>query len=199
MWDTNFLKLLDRCFPKGHKLHKILNRNTVKLNYSCSQNLQLVINGHNAKINKKLHNENDPPLPECKCGENPCILQEGCHSENIVYQATLTEENGQKHTYVGLCSPPFYTRFRNHRKSFNNRNYSTETELSKCVWNLKDRNVRYDLSWKIVDRGKPYDPHSKSCQLCLKEKYIIIFKPEYSTLNTRDEIASTCRHRTHSL
>ena len=101
--------------------------------------------------------------------------------------------------WVYVVPPPFYTRFRNHRKSFKNRNYSTETELSKCVWNLKDRNVRYDLSWKIVDRGKPYDPHSKSCQLCLKEKYIIIFKPEYSTLNTRDEIASTCRHRTHSL
>ena len=31
-----FLKLLDKHFPKNHKFHKIFNRNTVKVSYSCT-------------------------------------------------------------------------------------------------------------------------------------------------------------------
>ena len=92
----NFLKLLDNCFPKGHKLHKILNRNTVKLSYSCTQNLQSIINGHNAKVNKNLHNEVNPVQSDCKCGEKPCVLNGEYDALNIVYQATVEEENGQK-------------------------------------------------------------------------------------------------------
>ena len=33
-----FLKLLDKHFLRHHKLHKIFNRNTVKVNYSCTKN-----------------------------------------------------------------------------------------------------------------------------------------------------------------
>ena len=31
-----FLKLLDKHFPRHHKLHKIYNKNTVKVSYSCT-------------------------------------------------------------------------------------------------------------------------------------------------------------------
>ena len=30
-----FLKLVKKHFPRGHKLYKIFNRNTLKLSYSC--------------------------------------------------------------------------------------------------------------------------------------------------------------------
>ena len=30
-----FFKLIDQNFPEGHKLHPIINRNSVKLSYSC--------------------------------------------------------------------------------------------------------------------------------------------------------------------
>ena len=30
-----FFKIIEKHFPRGHKFHKILNRNTVKLSYSC--------------------------------------------------------------------------------------------------------------------------------------------------------------------
>ena len=33
-----FLTLIDKCFPPNHPLHKILNRNTVKISYSCMPN-----------------------------------------------------------------------------------------------------------------------------------------------------------------
>ena len=35
-----FLKLLDKHFPRHHKLHKIFNRNTVKVSYSCIKKTQ---------------------------------------------------------------------------------------------------------------------------------------------------------------
>ena len=45
-----FLKILDKNFPKNHPLHKILNRRTVKLSYSCTPNMYFTINQHNWKI-----------------------------------------------------------------------------------------------------------------------------------------------------
>ena len=38
-----FLNLIDRCFTPGHKLHKLLNRNTVKVSYSCMPNMKEII------------------------------------------------------------------------------------------------------------------------------------------------------------
>ena len=45
-----FLQLIDKHFPKGHALHKLFNRNTVKVSYSCMNNMASIISGHNAKI-----------------------------------------------------------------------------------------------------------------------------------------------------
>ena len=60
----------------------------------------------------------------------------------------------------------------------------------------KDRGT---TSWRIIDRGKAFNPSTKSCQVCLKEKYHIMFSSEGATLNSRREIFSTCRHRTKNL
>ena len=32
-----FFKIIDQCFPPSNKLHKVFNRNTVKLSYGCMQ------------------------------------------------------------------------------------------------------------------------------------------------------------------
>ena len=44
-----FLKLVTKHFPKSHKLHKLFNRNTVKVSYSCMNNMSKVIKRHNKK------------------------------------------------------------------------------------------------------------------------------------------------------
>ena len=41
-----FLQLIKKFFPKEHKFHKIFNRNTLKLSYSCMPN-KTKINAHN--------------------------------------------------------------------------------------------------------------------------------------------------------
>ena len=51
-----FINLVDKCFPTGHKLRKVFNRDTVKLSYSCTPSMKQLIDGHNKTILKK-HNQ----------------------------------------------------------------------------------------------------------------------------------------------
>ena len=48
-----FINLIDKCFPTGHKLRKVFNRNTVKLSYSCTPSMKQVIDRHNKAILRK--------------------------------------------------------------------------------------------------------------------------------------------------
>ena len=57
----------------------------------------------------------------------------------------------------------------------------------------------FEIKWKIIDRGKRFNPSTRKCNLCLKEKYHIIFQPSSASLNKRSELFSTCRHRLQQL
>ena len=46
----SFLKLLDKHFPKTKKLHKIFNCNSVKVTYSCTENIFTILSNNNKKI-----------------------------------------------------------------------------------------------------------------------------------------------------
>ena len=54
---TNIVKkyfiLLSACFPANNKLHKIINKNTIKLSYSCMSNIKQSIANHNKAILSK--------------------------------------------------------------------------------------------------------------------------------------------------
>ena len=45
-----FLKLLTRHFPKSNPLHKLFNRNTVKISYCCMKKIGSIISSHNKEI-----------------------------------------------------------------------------------------------------------------------------------------------------
>ena len=45
-----FFKLLERCFPPDHILRPIINKNTVKLSYSCLPNMGDVMNSKNKSL-----------------------------------------------------------------------------------------------------------------------------------------------------
>ena len=47
-----FLQAIDECFPQSHPLHKILNRNTLKLSYSCMPSMQNFISAHYTKLTR---------------------------------------------------------------------------------------------------------------------------------------------------
>ena len=92
------------------------------------------------------------------------------------------------------CDTTFKLRYRNHVCSFKNERYKHATELSKYIWSLKDKSIPYNIKWRKVKQARSYSNVSKRCNLCLWEKYFIIYKPDMSTLNNRSELISNCRH-----
>ena len=112
-WNSNlktnlgrkFLCIVDKCFPKIHPLHKIFNRHTLKLSYSCMPNMKSTIASHNKNI---LSNVTPASTQEsrdgCNCrNKNECPLEGQCLQTNVVYQATVTSETSTE-SYVGLAT-----------------------------------------------------------------------------------------------
>ena len=112
-----------------------------------------------------------------------------------IYQASVTtKDNKPDEAYVGLSENTFQTRFVNHKTSFNNHSKRMSIELSKHVWNLKESNINFRITSKILKQDIAHNPSSKRCNLCLWEKYFTICKPHLATLNKRNELVSSCRH-----
>ena len=204
-----FLALIDRCFPKGGPMAKIFNRSNLKISYSTCPNMKQIISAHNRKVLE----DSKPPVPEeekprtCNCpaakreaGE--CPLQGKCLDSNVVYQAEVVETkvDGEVkvETYVGSTTE-FKPRLRNHDKSFKHERYKHETVLSSHIWECKARGSGYTVAWKVLDRGQPFNPVTKVCKLCVREKFYIIRKPQLASLNHRKEIGAHCPHITMSL
>ena len=97
------------------------------------------------------------------------------------------------------CTTDFKTRWRHHNKSFNNANYKHETVLSSHIWDCKNRGSEYKVSWKILDRGQPFNPVTNTCKLCVREQFYILRKPHLASLNHRQEIGTHCPHIRMSL
>ena len=80
-----FFILLGKHFPKAHQLHKLFNRNNVKVGYSSLPNFKSVINGHNKNI---LNKQEKPP---CNCRDKTsCQLKGSCHHKNLVYSCKVS-------------------------------------------------------------------------------------------------------------
>ena len=78
-----FLQLLRHHFPPSNKLHKIFIKNTVKVNYFCTQNVASIIKSHN----KKLINTSMKNIQPCNCRKkHECLLDGKCRAESIVYK-----------------------------------------------------------------------------------------------------------------
>ena len=189
-----FLKLVDQFFPTNHRYRKLFNRNTIKVSYSCMQNMKQIINQHNAKILEPKEDKNQEERT-CNCRDKKsCPLDGNCLKQCVVYQATVTTED-EKKIYIGQTEEEFKTRYNNHKKSFTNTRYKNETTLSKYVWTLKEKNKEYNIKWKVLRTTKKYKCGTRKCMLCLEEKYQILTKECKEMLNKKTEIISTCRHR----
>ena len=97
--------------------------------------------------------------------------------------------------YLGTSEGEFKERYKNHTKLFRNKGYKTKTELSKYLWNLKDKNQEYELTWCIAAKASPYMCDTRRCDLCLTEKLLILQADPSSLLNKRSELMSKCRHK----
>ena len=188
-----FLNLIKKYFPKTNKLHKIFNKNTVKVSYSCMSNISSILSSHNLN----LRNPYKTNTYGCNCRtKKSCPLQNQCLTPKIVYRADVENDtNSETKFYFGLAETPFKDRFRNHTRDFNNKRYNKTTELSKYIWELKEAGINPIVKWSIVEK---IHSHTKInyCKLCLVEKlYIIDFIHDNRLLNKRNEFISGCTHQ----
>ena len=112
-------------------------------------NIKKLVKKHNNNILRK----NDTNKQTCNCrANNTCPLDGTCLSSNTVYSAeVLTGNNQQGDQYFGICQTEFKIRLSNHKNSFKNRQKEKDTELSKYIWDLKDKNItNYTIKWSIV-------------------------------------------------
>lgn len=194
-----FLNIIDRCFPNGHPLHKIFNKHTLKLSYSCMPNMKSIISSHNKAVLSDYHqSQTQTSNKECNCRKkDQCPLDGKCLTQNVVYQATVTTQTSSE-SYVGLATN-FKDRYRNHTASFRHESKRNETELSKHIWTLQDTNKPFSIKWRIIKQCRPYNNINNKCNLCLFEKFVIICKKNLCSLNKRNELASSCPHRNRYL
>ena len=189
---AKFLGLIKDCFPRGHPLRKIINRNTVKVSYCTCKNIARTIKSHNSKIIRGKKNANKGG---CNCQQDKkekCPIKDNCNQENVVYEAHVQE--GEEKKYIG-STIDFKKRWYGHTGSFRNEKVKSSTTLSTHVWN-SGLNPEPKIKWSILTRAEPYQRGGRMCDLCLSEKLAIskhFNNPTY--LNKRSELALRCRHR----
>ena len=155
-------------------------------------NIASIITTHN---NQLLYPPEDQDNNTCNCKNKVnCPMNGNCLKSCIVYKAEVESVSGQKY-YIGTSEDKFKTRYNNHTKSFRNRVYEMDTELSKHIWMLKDKEEEFTLKWSIAAKASPYKKSSKRCDLCISEKLLIAKADPKTLLNKRSEIISKCRHR----
>ena len=101
---------------------KIFNRNTVKISYCTTCNLENFICQHNKNLLNADIQDNPPKgMVNCSCPANKkdiCPLDGRCLDINIIYQAEVENKNDStKETYVGLTSTTLragYQHIKNH-------------------------------------------------------------------------------------
>ena len=195
-----FLSIIRECFPSSSPLHKIINKNTVKISYRCMPNMKTIISRHNSKVARDANPP--PPIPPCKCGGNrpPCPLNGQCKTSSLVYKATVVRgDGGREETYTGLTGGTFKKRWDRHNFDFRHEKQEGATKLSGYIWQLKRSNVPFSISWEKIQNARVFNPINKKCNLCLQEKYRIMFHRDGASLNSRKELFNTCRHRTQKL
>ena len=84
----------------------------------------------------------------------------------------------------------------NHHSSFKDQRKMNATELSKAVWDYKNRGIKPLISWSIICKVAAFKSGAKCCNLCLAEKLAILQADQRTLLNKRSEFISKCRHWT---
>ena len=140
------------------------HRNNLKISYSCMQNMEAIIKNHNKAILLSDSNKiKTTPSKSCNCRKkDQCPMDGNCLKKCLVYKAVVETANDTK-SYIGCCETAFKTRFSNHKLSFNKKIYSTKTELSKHIWNLKDNHREFKISWSIIAQVSPNFCKGKRC------------------------------------
>ena len=122
-------------------------------------NLKQRIDGYDKSTLRKTY---AVPSKACNyCQPAHCSLDGNWLKSAVIYQATVTtEDNRQAESYVGLTENSFKTRYANHKSSFRDPNKILSTELNRHIWHLKDAEIEYKVTWKILKDAAPFNSAS---------------------------------------
>ena len=198
---SKFLKLVDKHFKRSN-LANIYNRKTIKISYSCMNNMESIISNHNRKLLQNVENSNQQTRRrECNCSDGvaTCPVNGKCLHGNIIYKAAVTTvDDNQTFNYIGQTGNNFKERYNNHNSDFESDTKHNSTVLAKHIWKLNHATPEprdHTIEWSIAHYSQSYSPESKRCQLCNLEKTLILFDYEQNLLNERSELMNKCPHR----
>ena len=128
-----FLHLLDKHFGRNHKYHKILNRNNVKISYSCMDKMTNIISIHNKNVTNSDSKTNGKTY-NCWNKSN-CPLGNKCLTNKIAYslktRPTMTSMSyQQKFVLVSVRQ--------NLRPDTTNKQCHLETGYRKMILNFRN-------------------------------------------------------------
>ena len=134
--------------------------NTVKVSYSCINNMSKIIKAHNKKVALKPHDQR----PKCNCRKKgQCPTEENCLVNDVVYKCDLTRPLPKK-VHLGLAEGEWKSHFYKHKLSFKHKRYSTKTTLSSYMLHLKIVSSETpNLKWSVLRCVPPYSNISKKC------------------------------------
>jgi len=148
-----------------------------------------------------------PPPPTCICQRSrkpDCPIPDNCTITNVCYGCkVIREDNHNCETYVGQTSRMVKKRIGEHLGDA--RRYrpppakQTGSRLSQHIGNLFFHNIPHSLNWSIIAQKQPFNPVANFCMLCNVEKVLILYHPELSTLNLRNELYGWCHHKERML
>ena len=155
--------------------------------------LQSIITAHNKRLSS---NQCTEERLACNYRKYVCPLDGDCRSSAVVYKATVeTTDETKTKNYIGMAETDFKTRYYNHESSFKNAHHRHKTTLSQYVWKMKDEGEPFSIKWNLLAKSRPYQCGVRTCDLCLTEKFEILFHKSKCNLNKRTEVANSCRHR----
>ena len=172
-------------------MHKIFNRNTVKISYSCLRDISSIISSHNRNILSPKQQSFG-----CNCRvKNEFPLNGECQTSSGIYQADLVKDsNDNEKFYFTLSDTTFKENYRNHNRDINHEMYENSTELANYIWQLKCDNTSFSVNWTIIIEVYE-NPNPLLCRLCLTEKLCIInFINIENMLNKKSELIRKCKH-----
>ena len=192
-----FLRIIDTSFSDDNPLKKLFNRNTVKVSYKGMPNMSSIVSRHNTKLLNSDNIQQQDNGCNCQDGPDTCPLTPAdCKKRSVIYVASVTSADGVEH-YTGLTGDSFKKRWTQHEGDF--RHNRKTTTLSTYISKLKEEGKQFTVKWEIMDRAPVFNPVTRKCRLCLKEIFYILFRPDSASLNRRNELFNTCRHRTQKL
>ena len=109
----------------------------------------------------------------------------------------VREDNHTCENYTGQTSREIKRRVREHLGDASrfDPDKPEGSRLSQHIGNLFLNNIPYTLNWTILSQKRHFSPVSNFCMLCNVEKAFIIYNPEISSLNSRNELFGFCFHK----